>query len=710
METTIQVLQGGEVLYTLTEVIQAQYRDRIREAPALQFTTLYRRAPGITKDCVLFFGGNYFRISQLERSVSGGRYLLSVTAEHESVSLADDALELFSYTGAASGALTELLEGTGMRGVPETDGNVSIYMKNTNRRAVLLGIAAALGGEIDYRGHDILIVSNRGNTELTDILSRGKVSDLSVTVTGSEGDAYVLTMAGAADLSLGDAVLLRDTALGIDTQTRIIGIQYDPFQDHLRTFEAGKPVPSIVDFYQKTQKTASEADRKAQDAKDTADSAETKADAVEKALPDYQKKSDVSASIETYVNSEAGKASIVASLKGTYATEESLSGYVEKTTLTAEIGAYIDTEAGTAKIVSAASGTYQKKSDMSGYVQTSALNTSIGQYIDSAAGTAKIVSAASGTYQTKAGMSEYAKVSAVTSVEQSVSNVEAAITLSSSYTKDTIGTNVYALLQLVSNANSSTIKVKADKIDFTGFTTFVRPSDLASNGSTTIDGGRITTGTISADRIDVDLLKVKTIYGKDSTRVALTTSTGSTYVYIGADQTSSSANYSYVVVNASSQIRFTDDPDRIMYVMDFSTTTGAFRPNYSTDVTLGTSSYQWGALYAKKIYLNGTELKTGGNLAGTAVSMGGSTSYYIQATTSRQLCPSGTNSTYPFYLGTSSYYWDYAYIGSTAAYIGKSTSSKIGFFGTTPQTRQTVASSATVATLISALQKYGLIG
>ena len=50
------------------------------------------------------------------------------------------------------------------------------------------------------------------------------------------------------------------------------------------------------------------------------------------------------------------------------------------------------------------------------------------------------------------------------------------------------------------------------------------------------------------------------------------------------------------------------------------------------------------------------------------------------------------------------------YLGYGSTRIGYNTSSKLGFFGTTPVTRQTVASSATVATLITALKAYGLIG
>lgn len=109
---------------------------------------------------------------------------------------------------------------------------------------------------------------------------------------------------------------------------------------------------------------------------------------------------------------------------------------------------------------------------------------------------------------------------ATANIERSVSNVQAEITLSTNYSQNTIGTNVQALLQLVSNANSSSIQIKADKINFDGFTTFLRASDLGENGKTVIDGGRITTGQISADRINTDSLTVRKIYGDTGTDLA----------------------------------------------------------------------------------------------------------------------------------------------------------------------------------------------
>ena len=50
---------------------------------------------------------------------------------------------------------------------------------------------------------------------------------------------------------------------------------------------------------------------------------------------------------------------------------------------------------------------------------------------------------------------------------------------------------------------SSGVVISADHIDLEGVTTFVKPSDIGPGGTTTIDGGRITTGTISANRLDL---------------------------------------------------------------------------------------------------------------------------------------------------------------------------------------------------------------
>lgn len=575
-------------------------------------------------------------------------------------------------------------------------------------------------------------------------------------------------------VELGDTVQVTDNGKTRNLVVASANIRCNASYNADLAYQIGADDEDEYPYISSLEKAERKADNALKTARDTKD-----------ALSDYAKKSDVSASVDTYINSDEGKASIVASLSGTYVTSDDLTGYVEKTELSAEvgayidtaagtakivgnltgtfvkedtlgnyvqktelsaeIGAYIDTAAGTAKIVNNLSGTYQKKSDMGSYVTTTTLNTSVAQYIDSTAGKAKIISACSGTYVTGSDLAGYAKASALTSIEQSVSDVEAAITLSSSYSKSTIGTNVYALLQLVSNANSSSIKIKADKIDFTGFTTFVKASDLGAGGTTTIDGGRITTGKISADRVDIGSLKVDTVYGKSSnTKVVMTTDT--TSVYIGAD--SFSPQYNNIFLAASSMIYFgqsrtscvcVDMASDSLYSTYSASKLGTdanpwaeihgggakayhivmkdtvIRPNAAStysNYSLGTSTYPWNAIYTKKLYLNGTEL-TGGGSGGNPTRLyynSSNTTYYVEATSGYALVPSHCTSYTHWNLGSASHYWYDCYLGYGSTRIGYNTSSKLGFFGTTPVTRQTVASSATVATLITALKAYGLIG
>lgn len=802
------VMTSGE---RITEVIAATLTDRLGGELVLDFRTAMKRHAAPKVGDRLTFLSQVFTITAVNRRISNGAFLMDISAEQASFSLADEEFDLegFNYSGSASGALSRILSGTEFTGTVDSAVNNSVVFERegtVNRRTLLNDLCGMVGGELVYDGYSIRIAAHRGSTSRYIINREYAVSDFSVSERG-DGVSYEMVTDRLGGISVGDDVTISLTEpFSVQADVRVIGIRYNPFYRKSVVIEMGDYRPDITD--------------------EMVDDRE-EAENIRDSLKDYVKNDvlgdKVSSSVDTYINSEGGRASLIHSLKGEYVTTDEATGFVEKTELSAEIAAYVDSEAGTAKItqnlsgtflkedalgnyvektelntsigsyidtsagtakivsaasgtfqkksdmgsyvttttlntsigqyldtttgqakiISAASGTYQKKSDMTGYVTSTNLNTSIEQYIDSTTGKAKVVSAVSGTYQTISGMTNYAKVSAVTTVEQSVSNVEAAITLSSSYSKDTIGTNVYALLQLVSNANSSSIKLKADKIDFTGFTTFLRASDLGSSGSTTIDGGRITTGTISADRIDVDSLKVTTIYGSGTYASTKLLSVNGINAYLGGTTSATTASNIYITASNSIVIG-----DTATGGVRFYASSDYFAPIAAGGVDLGHSSYPWGDTYIgagtsstyhwvfKAACMTPSTQATGNtyfnigtstypittlttkniiasaalSCAGATLAIGGNSNYYIQVTTSRQICPNSSSTTYPFYMGTSTYYWHYAYIGSVASYIGNSTSSKLGFFGTTPVARQTVSSSATVATLITALKAYGLIG
>ena len=736
---------GGVRQCAFPRVLSADVCDKLSGERTLSFSVLAFRSQPLAVGMVAKLDGQYYSIVRVSKRITGGFPVTTAHCEHITYTLNDEKYNLvtFVFEGTPAAGMAQLLSGTPFSvGVNEATGRVTCAFTDQSplsRRYALMRFIDACGCEIEYDGYKINLRKHRGSSVRKSLMDGENVTDLAVTEDSRENtQSYEISLFKMADLQAGDEVNITYTPMGVHVEKRIVGIRYDPFYRYTVRIEVGDYIPGILDTLQGAKNKADNALKTARDTKD--------------ALSDYAKKSDVSASVDTYINSDEGKASIVASLSGTYVTTDALTGYVEKTELSAEVGAYIDTAAGTAKIVNNLSGTYQKKSDMGSYVTTTTLNTSVAQYIDSTAGKAKIISACSGTYVTGSDLAGYAKTSALTAVEQSVSNVEAAITLSSSYSNSTIGTNVYALLQLVSNANSSSIKIKADKIDFTGFTTFLKASDLGASGTTSIDGGRITTGKISADRIEAISVHADAIYGTGTYSDSKLLTTSGLYLYVGGTTANAAATYTYIMAQNQIIIGTSTAGMIKLYITDKS-----FAPVSAGGAKLGSSTYPWGAtyigagsstsyywklenacltpsattstatstyfnigtstypvtaIYTKKLYLNGTEL-TGGGSGGNPTRLyysSSNTTYYVEATSGYALVPSHCTSTYHWNLGSSSYYWYDCYLGYGSTRIGYNTSSKLGFFGTTPVTRQTVASSATVATLITALKAYGLIG
>lgn len=231
-----------------------------------------------------------------------------------------------------------------------------------------------------------------------------------------------------------------------------------------------------------------------------------------------------------------------------------------------------------------------------------------------------------------------------------------------------------------------TISLVSSKIDLSGFVTF---TNLKTSGQTTINAGNITTGTIDASKVTVTNLQINNVKYGTYPVITCTGTYGNPTIAVGKDQLSNSVS-----------------PTKLSL--------------YGTTINVGDET---STLYTVNMK-GGTVNITGGSaikLVCNAVNIGTS-SYYVVMNSSREFRPSTDSSSYPFYLGTSSYPWYHSYITNlnvvTSAKLGTSTSAKVGFFGTTPVARRSVsnASGSTVAAcntainnLISALKAYGLI-
>ena len=703
---SLNIYSGSVLQCSFPRVLSASLSDKLSGERTLEFSVLASRSQSLSVGMTAELDGQYYNIVRISKQITGGFPVTTAQCEHISYILNDAAYNLvtFVFEGTPTAGLTELLSGTPFSvGTVEATERVEAAFTDQSplsRRNALMRFIDACGCEVEYDGYVIHLRKHRGSTVRKPLMDGENVTNLSVTIDGRENTAaYEISLFKMADLQAGDEVNITYTPMGIQADTRIVSIQYNPFYRYTVRVEVGNYVPNLM------ASSATQLDRIRQEFR-AADGR-----------------------LESTIESVDGELSqLTQTVSGFDLRIATAEGAVSELSLT--VGGFdtriADAEGAVSVLSQTVSGFDTRIEDAEGSVSALSQSlTSITTRIETAEG----------------------NISTVTQTADKINWLIASGTSSSNFTM-----------------TDRAISLVADTIDLSGYVTI---SALETAGKTTINGSNITTGTIHADRIDTSTLKVKTIYAT-SGKVSLT-EYSSNNMYIGGDGT---WNYSYTYIFAGSQIKLASWDGVGTHALIFDTSNHCVRPATTVDWDLGnvsypfgkvwcesvtirnigndgfigfnggtfeivasgssvsrldSSTYYWDTGYISKLYLssscylsasgsnlqvNGTTIGGGAdpNMAGKEVRMGGSTTYYITATTGRQLRPSSSSSYYAFYLGTSSYYWHYAYIGSNTVKLGNSTSSKLGFFSATPVTRQTVSSSATVATLISALKKYGLIG
>ena len=684
-------------------VLSASLCDKLSGERTLSFSVLASRSQPLSVDMTAKLDGQFYNIVRVSKKITGGFPVTTAQCEHISYLLNDEKYNLvtFVFEGTPADGMTQLLSGTPFSaGVIEATGRVECAFTDQSplsRRSALMRFIDACGCEVEYDGYKINLRRHRGSTVRKSLMDGENVTDLAVTIDSRENtQSYEISLFKMADLQAGDEVNITYTPMGVSVDTRIISIEYDPFYRYTVRVEVGDYVPNLL------ASTATQLDRVRQEFK-AADG---------KLLSSIQ---TVDGKLSTLSQTVSGFNTRIENAEGAVSTlSQTVSGF----------------------------------------------NTRI----ENAEGSVSTLTQTVNSFKTRIETAE----GNITSVTQTANKINWLVKSGTSASDFTM--------------TDRAVKLVADTIDLSGYVTI---SALGTAGKTTINGANITTGTIHADRIDTSTLKVKTIYAQ-SGKVSLKENSTSA-MYIGGDG-SWNYDYTYVFAGTQIKFASWDgvgthalivettnhcirpativdwDLGNISYpfgnlwceniqirsgsntVARFGFNGGTFECLFSGAAVnrLGSSTYYWDTGYIEKLYLsancyltasagklcvNGTAIggssDTTTSFAGKELKMGGSTSYYIIASTSRELKPSASTTTYPFYLGTSSYYWHYAYIGSTIAKIGSSASSKIGFFAGSPIARQTLSSTSqnmgySTATasnylkilnnLVGILSKYGLIG
>ena len=774
----------GTLKCSFRRVLSATLSDKLSGEETLSFSVLASRSQPLSVGMIAKLNGQFFNIVRVSKKISGGFPITTAQCEHITYLLNEEQYNLvtFVFEGTPTEGVTQLLSGT-----PFSVGRVDVTERvecaftdesPLSRRSALMKFIDACGCEVEYDGYKINMRKHRGSATRKSLMDGENVTDLAVTIDSREGtQSYEISLFKLVDLQAGDEVNITYTPMGVNVDTRIISIEYDPFYRYTVRVEVGDYVPNLlVSTVTKIDEVKQEF--KAADGKllsniqtvegnvstltQTMSGFETRIQTIEGNVSTL---TQTVSKFETRIQTVEGNLSTLTQTVNKFETRiKSVEGSVS--TLTQNVSSLttrIETAEGSiSTLTQTVSGFKTRVESVEGSVSTLTQTVSgLTTRIETAEGNISTVTQDVSSLTTRIETAE-GNISTVTQTANKIDWIVASGTSSSDFTM-----------------TDRAIKLVADTIDLSGYVTI---SSLETAGQTTINGSNITTGTIQADRIDTSSLKVKTIYassGKVSLKEYATSS-----MYIGGD---GSWNYDYTCIFAGTQIKFGSYDGIGSNALIMETTKHCLRPStyvdwdlgsstypfgtlYCSDIQmrnetktvaqlgynsgsfeclflgtedchLGSSSYYWDIGYVSKIYLasncylsadsgklcvNGTAI--GGadtNMAGKAVNMGGSTSYYIIASTSRELKPSASSTSYPFYLGTSSLYWQYAYIGSTQVKIGSSSYSKIGFFAGTPITRQTLStysqnmgySSATSSNylkvlnnVVGILSKYGLIG
>ena len=118
---------------------------------------------------------------------------------------------------------------------------------------------ALMNGEIEYDGHYINVRQHSGDTPVKQLLDTKNVTDVSVTYDSrAETASYDVAFHKIADCNVGDEVRIKFSPLGVDTNTRIVAMEYNPFYRYSIHVEVGNYKPTINDSLYRVEKSASD--------------------------------------------------------------------------------------------------------------------------------------------------------------------------------------------------------------------------------------------------------------------------------------------------------------------------------------------------------------------------------------------------------------------------------------------------------------------
>lgn len=276
--TKICIYNGEELVCEYTKVISSRLTDSLSGECTFEFTITSAMAADIRAEHEIRLIGaliDYrFNIAKIEKSISNGLTICTVTCEHKSYELNNEQFEIteFEFKGNAADALELLLQGTSLK-PGECDVTVPVDMKinqKCSRRAALMQLIALCCGEIEYDSNRINIRAHRGSNDVRMVMGGKSVSNLTLSADlRAATQTYGLTLYKKLDFAVGDNIRIVFRPFNLDVETRIITAEYNPFNCREISIEVGSYYPTISDDLYKIKQVANEVENKVQDLEDS---------------------------------------------------------------------------------------------------------------------------------------------------------------------------------------------------------------------------------------------------------------------------------------------------------------------------------------------------------------------------------------------------------------------------------------------------------
>lgn len=276
--TKICIYDGDNLVCEYSKVISSRLTDSLSGECTFEFTITSMMSVMIQAEHeVRLLGDNLdyrFNIARIEKSISDGITICTVTCEHKSYELNNEEYNIteFEFNGDAYDGLVKLLEGTSLK-PGMCDVTIPVELKinqKCTRRAALMQLIALCVGEIEYDADRINIVSHRGSNDVREVMGGKSVSDLTMSADlRAATKTYGLTLYKKLDFGVGDNIRIVFHPFNLDVETRIISAEYNPFNKREISIEVGSYYPSIADNLYKIEQAANDIDNKIENLEDS---------------------------------------------------------------------------------------------------------------------------------------------------------------------------------------------------------------------------------------------------------------------------------------------------------------------------------------------------------------------------------------------------------------------------------------------------------